>query len=64
VAADWQAPVERNAKEAAWIKAVSGFLPQAAPRLLAKYAGAGMFAMEYLTPQSFKGWKAQLQHGH
>jgi aminoglycoside phosphotransferase (APT) family kinase protein len=64
VAADWRAPIERNAKEAAWIKAVARFLPQAVPRLLAEDAGLGMFAMEYLPPQSFEGWKAQLQHGH
>ena len=64
VAADWRAPIERNAKEAAWIKAVSSVLPQAVPQLLAEDAGGGVFAMEYLPPQSFKDWKAQLQHGH
>ncbi|MBV9198581.1 MAG: aminoglycoside phosphotransferase family protein [Alphaproteobacteria bacterium] len=63
VAADWRAPIERNANEAAWIRSVSSVLPQAVPRLLAEDPGAGMFAMEYLPPQSFKGWKAQLQHG-
>jgi aminoglycoside phosphotransferase (APT) family kinase protein len=64
VAADWRAPIERNAKEAAWIKAVAGFLPQAVPRLLAEDAGAGMFAMGYLPPESFGVWKAQLRRGH
>jgi 5-methylthioribose kinase len=64
VAADWRAPIERNTKEAAWIKAVARFMPQAVPRLLAEDAGGGMFAMEYLPPQSFEGWKAQLQRGH
>jgi len=64
VAADWRAPIERNAKEAAWIKAVGAFMPQAVPRLLAEDAGGGMFAMDYLPPQSFEGWKAQLQRGH
>jgi aminoglycoside phosphotransferase (APT) family kinase protein len=63
VAADWRAPVERNTKEAAWIKAVGGFMQQAVPRLLAEDAGAGMFAMEYLPPESFEGWKTQLQRG-
>jgi aminoglycoside phosphotransferase (APT) family kinase protein len=63
VAADWRAPIERNAKEAAWIKAVSGFLPCAVPRLLAEDADAGMFAMEYLPPESFEVWKKQLQRG-
>src|ERR1700757_1645463 len=45
VAADWRAPVERNAKEAAWIKAVASFMPGAVPALLAEDAGAGTFAM-------------------
>ncbi|MBO0736691.1 MAG: aminoglycoside phosphotransferase family protein [Alphaproteobacteria bacterium] len=63
VAADWRAPVERNTKEAAWIKAVGAFMPAAVPTLLAEDAGAGMFAMDYLPPQSFTGWKGQLQHG-
>jgi hypothetical protein len=64
VAADWRAPIERNTKEAAWIKAVAGFLPEAVPSLLAEDAAAGMFAMDYLSPQSFEVWKAQLQRGH
>jgi hypothetical protein len=64
VAADWRAPIERNTKEAAWIKAVAGFMPEAVPSLLAEGAQAGMFAMDYLSPRSFEGWKAQLQHGH
>jgi aminoglycoside phosphotransferase (APT) family kinase protein len=64
VAADWRAPIERNSKEAAWIRAVAGFMPEAVPALLAEDAAAGMFAMDYLPPQSFDGWKAQLQRGH
>jgi aminoglycoside phosphotransferase (APT) family kinase protein len=64
VAADWRAPTERNSKEAAWIKAVGGFMPEAVPLLLAEDAGAGMFAMSYLSPQAYEGWKAQLQRGH
>src|SRR5260221_6364310 len=55
VAADWQAPIERNTKEAGWIKAVGGFMPEAVPALLAEDAEAGMSAMDYLPPQSFEG---------
>jgi len=36
VAADWRAPIERNTKEAGWIKAVAGFMPEAVPSLLAE----------------------------
>ncbi|HYZ40104.1 MAG TPA: aminoglycoside phosphotransferase family protein [Stellaceae bacterium] len=64
VAADWQAPIERNTNEAAWVKAVGEFMPEAVPSVLAEDPGAGMFAMEYLPPQSFKVWKSQLRHGH
>jgi aminoglycoside phosphotransferase (APT) family kinase protein len=64
VTAEWRAPIERNTKEAAWIKAVAEFMPEAVPALLAEDAEAAMFAMEYLPPQSFEGWKAQLQQGH
>src|SRR5262249_18646788 len=63
-AADWQAPIERNTKEAGWIRAVAGFMPEAVPSLLAEDAEAGMFAMEYLPPTLFEGGKAQLQRGH
>ena len=34
VAADWRTPIERNTKEAGWIKAVAGFMPEAVPALL------------------------------
>jgi aminoglycoside phosphotransferase (APT) family kinase protein len=64
VAAVWRAPIERNTKEAAWINTVAGFMPEAVPALLAEDANAGMFAMNYLPPESFEGWKAQLQRGH
>ena len=63
VAADWQAPVSRNANEAAWIRRVAGLLPQAVPRLLAEDAGAGAFAMQYLPPEEYRNWKEQLRQG-
>ena len=52
VAADWRAPIERNTKEAAWIKAVAGFLPEAVPSVLAEDAAAGMFAMGFVSRAS------------
>ena len=64
VAADWRAPIERNTKEAGWIKAVAGFMPEAVPGLLAEDAEAGMFAMDYLPSPSFEGWKTQLRRDH
>jgi len=63
VAAEWRAPIERNTKEAAWIRTVAGFMPQAVPALLAEDARGGMFAMNYLPPHAYAGWKAQLRQG-
>ncbi len=61
VAADWFAPVERNANEAAWFEVVGTILPHAAPKVLAADAQAGVFAMELLPEQDFANWKAQLR---
>jgi aminoglycoside phosphotransferase (APT) family kinase protein len=63
VAADWFAPVERNANEAAWFEVVGGFLPDAVPKVLAEDARAGVFAMEYLPEADFPNWKRQLRDG-
>jgi aminoglycoside phosphotransferase (APT) family kinase protein len=61
VAADWYAPVERNANESAWFEVVAGFLPDAVPKVLAR--GDGVFAMEYLPETQFANWKTQLRDG-
>src|SRR5690348_5042146 len=50
VAALWEAPVERNAAEAAYMRAVARWLPGAVPRLLGEDKQAGAFAMAYLAP--------------
>ena len=63
VEAHWEAPVERNAAEAAWIRAVAGWLPDAVPKLLAEDQAAGLFAMEYLQPDLYSVWKADLMEG-
>jgi aminoglycoside phosphotransferase (APT) family kinase protein len=63
VAALWEAPVERNAAEAAWMRAVAGWLPRAVPRILGEDAEAGLFAMEYLAPEDHRLWKTELLAG-
>jgi aminoglycoside phosphotransferase (APT) family kinase protein len=63
VASEWFAPIERNAKEAAWLRVVGGFLPDAVPAVLAEEAAAGVFAMDYFTPADHPVWKAQLRDG-
>jgi aminoglycoside phosphotransferase (APT) family kinase protein len=63
VAALWEAPVERNAAEAAYLRAVARWLPRAVPRVLAEDSEAGLFAMDYLAPERFPLWKTQLLEG-
>jgi aminoglycoside phosphotransferase (APT) family kinase protein len=63
VAAVWEAPFKRNAAEAAYMRAVAGWLPHAVPRVLGEDAEAGWFAMNYLAPEDHPLWKAQLLAG-
>jgi aminoglycoside phosphotransferase (APT) family kinase protein len=63
VAALWEAPVGRNAAEAAYMRAVAGWAPHAVPRVLGEDIAAGWFAMDYLAPEDHPLWKAQLLAG-
>ncbi|WP_406464862.1 aminoglycoside phosphotransferase family protein [Streptomyces sp. NBC_01622] len=63
VAADWQAPVSRNAYEWAWMRFASRHRPDSVPDLLAHDPEAGLFAMAFLPPEHYPVWKAQLLDG-
>jgi aminoglycoside phosphotransferase (APT) family kinase protein len=63
VAALWEAPVGRNAAEAAYMRAVSRWLPHGVPRVLGEDEKAGWFAMDYLSPEDHPLWKAELLAG-
>ncbi|MEI5527714.1 aminoglycoside phosphotransferase family protein [Streptomyces brasiliscabiei] len=63
VAADWRAPVSRNAYEWAWMRFASRHRPDNVPELLAHDAEAGLFAMAFLPPEQYPVWKAQLFGG-
>lgn len=63
VAADWRAPIERNAYEVAWFEVVTGIEPEVVPRLLGHDAAAGCFVMAYLDPVAHPLWKAELAAG-
>lgn len=63
VAADWRAPVGRNAYEAAWMRVAGAAAPGAVPRLLGQDAAEGALAMEYLPPERYPLWKALLRDG-
>jgi aminoglycoside phosphotransferase (APT) family kinase protein len=63
VAADWRAPVERNRYEARWMRRANAAVPGAAPALLGQDETAGALAMEYLAPEEYRLWKAELHQG-
>ena len=64
VAADWQAPVERNTYEARWMQRANAAVPGAAPALLGQDEEGGALAMAFLPPANHPLWKTQLHDGH
>jgi aminoglycoside phosphotransferase (APT) family kinase protein len=64
VAADWRAPIERNAYEAAWMRHAAALAPDAVPALLGQDPIAGVLVMAYLPGDRYRGWKAELLKGH
>ncbi len=63
VAADWHAPVIRNAYEAAYLCFANEVAPGAAPRVLARHGELGVLVMEYLPADRYPTWKARLMAG-
>ena len=63
VAREWLAPVSRNRVEHDWLRFAATVAPGQVPRVLADDAEAGLFAMEFLPPQRYPVWKAQLLAG-
>jgi aminoglycoside phosphotransferase (APT) family kinase protein len=55
--------VARNHSEAEWLRVAGAIVPEAVPRLLAEDADAGLFAMEWLPPEAYPVWKAELRDG-
>ncbi|WIY53256.1 phosphotransferase [Devosia sp. YIM 151766] len=63
VAADWRAPVERNAVEADYLRVVAAWQPGLVPEVLGEDRQAGLFAMAYLPEDTHPVWKRQLLDG-
>lgn len=63
VAAEWRAPVERNAMEVAWLRTLGALVPGVAPEILGEDREAGLFAMAWLDPEQHRLWKAELLAG-
>jgi aminoglycoside phosphotransferase (APT) family kinase protein len=63
VAAMWEAPVERNAFEWAYMDVAERIAPGCVPRPVAHDAGTGLFAMAWLSPDRHCLWKTELLAG-
>src|SRR5215207_8941369 len=63
VAADWRAPVERNAYEVKWFRVAGTVAPASVPEILGEDRQAGLFAMTYLDPGRYPIWKDELRDG-
>jgi len=63
VAEEWYAPLSRNSTEVAWMRRAATIVPEAVPTVLGHDPEAGVFAMEYLPPESYSLWKNLLRDG-
>lgn len=63
VAADWRAPVDRDAIEVAWLRAVHEINPRLTPEVLGWARGRHLFAMAWLDPESHPVWKLEMAAG-
>jgi aminoglycoside phosphotransferase (APT) family kinase protein len=63
VAADWQAPIERNLYEARWMRRAAAANPDAVPRLLGQDEASGALAMQFLPAAEHPVWKERLHAG-
>jgi aminoglycoside phosphotransferase (APT) family kinase protein len=63
VAADWRAPISRNASEVAWFRRAGMAVPEAVPTILAHDPAQGYFVMNFLPEATYPVWKRELQAG-
>ncbi len=63
VAADWHAPLHRNAAEYAWLQIAAKVVPESAVRLFGRSDHAHGFVMEFVTGADVYLWKSALLEG-
>ena len=63
VAATWEAPLERNHYEIAWLRRAGTIVPGAAPKVIAEDREHGIALLEYLPPSDYTLWKSDLLSG-
>jgi aminoglycoside phosphotransferase (APT) family kinase protein len=64
VAQEWLAPTSRNRVEYEWLQFAGTVAPTQVPQVFAYDEQAGLFAMQFLPPEDYPVWKAQLLAGH
>jgi aminoglycoside phosphotransferase (APT) family kinase protein len=64
VDSDWHAPVSRNRYEWEWLRLAAKIVPWSVPTPLAHDPQLGLFAMAFLSPDSYPLWKQQLLAGN
>jgi len=63
VAATWEAPLERNQYEIAWLRRAGSIVPGSAPAVIAEDRAHGIALLEYLPPADYTLWKSDLLSG-
>lgn len=60
VASNWQAPLERNHYEVAWLRRAGSIVPGVAPKVFGEDREHGIALLEYLPADDFVLWKSEL----
>src|SRR5690606_18561789 len=63
VVSDWQAPLERNHYEVAWLRRAGEIVPGAVPRVLGEDREPAGALLKYLPPERYRLWKSELLAG-
>ena len=63
VASVWEAPLERNHYEAAWLRRAGLIRPGAVPAVIGEDEARGIVVLDYLPPEDFLLWKDELLAG-
>ncbi len=63
VASVWEAPLERNHFEVAWLRLAAEIVPGCAPKVLGEDEARGIAMLEFLPPQDYRLWKSELLAG-
>lgn len=63
VASVWEAPLERNHFEVAYLRVAASLVPGAAPRVLGEDQAHGVALLEFLPPEQYRLWKSELLAG-